>query len=180
MFANGEIAVMALGSWAIVQMEDAAKSAGKDPALVGYMPFPTSVNGKQYAGAAGDYRIAVNKNSKNQDADKAFVTWFLDKSNFAFDQGGIPPLKDAKLPPQYDAFTAAGVSFVTDTPAKAGEEGLVNTIDKESEVGWNNGSGTWQSTIVDAARGQTKQTLDQVLNDANTKWAAARKKLSIP
>ncbi len=179
MIANGEIGVMNLGSWAIVQMQAAAVAAGKDASIIGYMPYPTSVDGKQYAGAGGDYKMAVNKNSPNQDAAKAFVTWFMDESNFAYDQGGIPPLKEAKLPPAYDAFSAAGVIFVVDTPAKAGEEGWVNNIDKESEVGWNNGSGTWQSTIVDAARGQISESFDDIMNAANTKWAEARKSLGI-
>ena len=179
MIANGEIGVMNLGSWAIVQMQAAAVAAGKDASIIGYMPYPTSVDGKQYAGAGGDYKMAVNKNSANQDAAKAFVTWFMDESNFAYDQGGIPPLKEAKLPPAYDAFSAAGVSFVVDTPAKAGEEGWVNNIDKESEVGWNNGSGAWQSTIVDAARGQISESFDDIMNAANTKWAEARKSLGI-
>ncbi len=179
MIANGEIGVMNLGSWAIVQMQAAAVAAGKDASIIGYMPYPTSVDGKQYAGAGGDYKMAVNKNSPNQDAAKAFVTWFMDESNFAYDQGGIPPMKEAKLPPAYDAFTAAGVNFVVDTPAKAGEEGWVNNIDKESEVGWNNGSGLWQSTIIDAARGQISESFDDIMNAANTKWAAARQSLSI-
>ncbi len=179
MIANGEIGVMNLGSWAIVQMQAAAVAAGKDASIIGYMPYPTSVDGKQYAGAGGDYKMAVNKNSPNQDAAKAFVTWFMDESNFAYDQGGIPPMKEAKLPPAYDAFSAAGVSFVVDTPAQAGEEGWVNKIDKESEVGWNNGSGAWQSTIVDAARGQISDSFDDIMNAANTKWAEARKSLGI-
>jgi ABC-type glycerol-3-phosphate transport system substrate-binding protein len=179
MLANGEIAVMALGSWAISQMQGAATTAGKDPAIIGYMPFPTNVNGKQYAGAGGDYKMAINKNSKNQAAAQAFVTWFLEKSNFGFDQGGIPPLVGAKLPPQYDDFSKAGVIFVSDTAAKAGEEGFYTSIDKKAEIGFANGSGLWQSTIVDAARGQTQQTFDDIMNAANTKWAAARKALGV-
>jgi ABC-type glycerol-3-phosphate transport system substrate-binding protein len=179
MIANGEIGVMNLGSWAIVQMQQAAVAAGKDASIIGYMPYPTSVDGKQYAGAGGDYKIAVNKNSPNQEIAKAFLTWFVEESNFAYDQGGIPPLLDAKLPPAYDAFSAAGVTLIVDTPAKSGEEGWVNTIDKESEVGWNNGSGTWQSTIVDAARGQISESFDDIMNAANEKWAAARASLGI-
>ena len=179
LIATGQIGVMNLGSWAIVQMQQAAVAAGKDPSIIGYMPYPTSVDGKQYAGAGGDYKMAVNKNSPNQDLAKAFVTWFMDDSNFAYDQGGIPPLKGAKLPPAYDAFSQAGVTLVVDTPANAGEEGLVNIIDKESEIGWNNGSGTWQSTIVDAARGQTSDTFDDIMNAANTAWAAARKSVGV-
>jgi ABC-type glycerol-3-phosphate transport system substrate-binding protein len=177
--ATGQIGVMALGSWAISQMQAAAVAAGKDASVIGYMPYPTSVSGKQYAGAGGDYKIAINKNSANQDAAKAFVTWWLEQSNFAFDQGGIPPLLGAKLPSQYDAFAAAGVIYVQDTPAKAGEEGLLNNIDKQSQVGYNNGSGTWQSTIVDAARGQTSQSFDDLMNAANTAWAAARVTLKV-
>lgn len=179
LIANGQIGVMALGSWAIVQMQGAATAAGKDPSIIGYMPFPISVNGKQYAGAGGDYKMAINKNSPNQDIDKAFVTWFMEQSNFAYDQGGIPPLLSAKLPPAYDAFAKAGVVLVMDTPAKSGEDGLVNNIDKQSEIGWNNGSGTWQSTIVDAARGQTTQSFDDIMNAADTAWAAARKTLKV-
>ncbi|MBX3082249.1 MAG: carbohydrate ABC transporter substrate-binding protein [Anaerolineae bacterium] len=179
MIANGEIGVMNLGSWAIVQMQAAAVAAGKDASIIGYMPYPTSVEGKQYAGAGGDYKIAVNKNSPNQEIAKAFLTWFVEESNFAYDQGGIPPLLTAKLPPAYDAFAQAGVVLVVDTPAKAGEEGLVNNIDKESEVGWNNGSGVWQSTVVDAARGQISESFDDLMNAANEKWAAARKSLGV-
>ena len=179
MIANGDIAVMALGSWAITQMQDAAVAAGKDASIIGYMPYPTSIDGEQYAGAGGDYKIAVNKNSPNQEIAKAFLTWFLDESNFAYDQGGIPPLIDAPLPSQYDAFAQAGVKLVVDTPAQAGEEGLVTNIDNEAEIGWNNGSGVWQSTIVDAARGQTSETFDDIMNAANDAWAAARQSLGV-
>lgn len=179
MIANGEIATMVLGSWAISQMQAAAVAAGKDASVIGYMPFPVVVDGKQYAGAGGDYTIAINKNSENQEAAKAFVTWFLDESNFAFDQGGIPPVIGSDLPSQYNDFASAGVVFVPDTPAKAGEEGLYTSIDKEAEIGFANGSGAWQATIVDAARGQISMTFDDIMNDANAKWAAARKSLGV-
>jgi ABC-type glycerol-3-phosphate transport system substrate-binding protein len=179
MLGTGQIGVMNLGSWAIVQMQGAATAAGKDASVIGYMPWPTSVNGKQYAGAGGDYKIAINKNSPNQEAAKAFVTWWLEQSNFAFDQGGIPPLLGAKLPPAYDSFSQAGVVFVSDNPSKAGEDGLTNNIDKQAQIGFNNGSGTWQSTVIDAARGQTNQSFDDLMNAANTAWAAARKSLKV-
>jgi ABC-type glycerol-3-phosphate transport system substrate-binding protein len=170
---------MVLGSWAISQMQAAAVDAGMDAAIIGYMPYPTSIDGMQYAGAGGDYKIAVNKNSSNQEAAIAFLTWFLDESNFAFDEGGIPPLKDAQLPSQYDAFAQAGVQLIVDTPAVAGEEGLLNNIDNEAEIGWNNGSGLWQSSIVDAARGQTSESFDDLMNAANDAWAAARESLGV-
>lgn len=179
MIATGEIGVMALGSWSISQMQGAAVAAGKDASVIGYMPFPTNIDGKQCSGAGGDYKIAVNKNSENQEAALAFLYWFLDKSNFAFDQGGIPPLVGAKLPPQYDDFAASGVVWVEDTPSKPGEEGLYKKIDQEAEIGFDDGSGLWQSTIIDAARGQIDKTFDDIMNEANAKWAEARKSLGI-
>lgn len=179
MIANGEIGVMALGSWAISQMQGAAVAVGKDANIIGYMPFPSNIDGKQYAGAGGDYKVAVNKNSPNQEAALAFLYWFLDESNFAYDQGGIPPLVGAELPPQYDDFAASGVIWVEDTPAKPGEEGLYKTIDKEAEIGFDDGSGMWQSTIIDAARGQIDKTFDDIMNEANAKWAEARKSLGV-
>jgi raffinose/stachyose/melibiose transport system substrate-binding protein len=179
MLANGDIAVMCLGSWAISQMQGAAVTAGKQASIIGYMPFPSNIGGKQYAGAGGDYKMAVNKNSPNQAAALAFVTWFLEKSNFAFDQGGIPPLLGAALPSQYDDFSKAGVIWVNDTAAKPGEEGLYTNIDKEAEIGFADGSGGWQATIVDAARGQTNMSFDDIMNAANAKWAAARKSMGV-
>ena len=36
---------MVLGSWAVPQMQDAAKTAGTDPADIGFMPAPVKVDG---------------------------------------------------------------------------------------------------------------------------------------
>ncbi|MBI9050358.1 MAG: carbohydrate ABC transporter substrate-binding protein [Anaerolineaceae bacterium] len=179
MIANGEIGVMALGSWAISQMQAAAESVGNDPSIIGYMPFPTNIDGNQYASAGGDYKIGINVNSENQEIAQVFLTWFLDESNFAYDQGGIPPLKSAALPSNYDAFAEAGVEWIVDTAANPGEEGLYNSIDNEAEVGFSNGSGLWQSRIVDAAKGQSGETFEDIMNEANTRWAEARVSLGV-
>ena len=44
--ATGKVGTMWLGSWAVSQMQDAAKKAGKDPSSIGYMPFPAQSGGK--------------------------------------------------------------------------------------------------------------------------------------
>ena len=179
MIANGEIATMALGSWAISQMQAAAVTAGKEASVIGYMPFPTNIDGKQYAGAGGDYKLGININSENQAAARLFLDWFIDESNYAFDNGGIPPMKSADLPSQYADFATSGVEWVVDTAAIAGEEGLYNSIDNEAEIGFSNGSGDWQKRIIDSARSQSTETFDDIMNEANTKWAAARLTLGI-
>ena len=59
MINNGEIGAMVLGSWAVAQM----KAAGDNPDDIGYMPFPITVNGQQYATAGPDYCYGINVNA---------------------------------------------------------------------------------------------------------------------
>ncbi len=89
-FAKGEIATMWLGSWAIPQMQDAAKKANIDPAAVGFMPFPAQVNGKFCAALAPDYRYAINTHSEHKEAARAWLDWMVDKSGFAALNQGVP------------------------------------------------------------------------------------------
>ena len=56
MINRGEIGTMVLGSWAVAQMKE-ADANGSD---IGYMPFPITVNGKQYATAAPDYLSLIH------------------------------------------------------------------------------------------------------------------------
>src|SRR5690606_18839923 len=55
----GKIGAMVLGSWAIVQMQDAADN----PEDIGYMPFPVQVDGKFHSTIGGDYKNGINVNS---------------------------------------------------------------------------------------------------------------------
>ncbi len=173
MLADGKVGCLVTGSWSITQYKEKAKN----PDDIIYIPFPANVDGKQYSAAGGDYAIAVNKNSENKEAAMAWAWWFLNESNYAFDQGGIPPLKEAALPATLDAFKAADVIFVPDNPAPAGEESLWGNIDKEAETGlWTPAPG---QRVIDAARGASKETFDDIVNDLNKKWAAARAKLGV-
>ena len=90
---NGQIGAMVLGSWAIVQMQ----AAGDHADDIGYMPFPITVKGTQYASAGADYCFGVNKNTTDNKklAAMLYVKWFSESSNFAFDQSGVPVLADS-------------------------------------------------------------------------------------
>lgn len=90
---NGQIGAMVLGSWAIVQMQ----AAGDHADDIGYMPFPITVKGTQYASAGADYCFGVNKNTTDDKklAAMLYIKWFSESSNFAFDQGGVPVLADS-------------------------------------------------------------------------------------
>ena len=168
MINNGEIGTMVLGSWAVVQMQQAGDHADD----IGYMSFPITVDGKQYATAGPDYCYGVNVNSspEKQLAAELYIKWLTESSNFAYDQGGIPVVVGADYPDTLKDFS--GVTLVVDNPALAGEEGLFQEINTESELGINSDP-KHVSAIVEAALDGSK-TLDDIVADWNADWTTAQ------
>ncbi|NLJ31568.1 MAG: carbohydrate ABC transporter substrate-binding protein, partial [Clostridiales bacterium] len=166
---NGQIGTMVLGSWAITQMQ----SAGKNPDNVGYMPFPITVNGKQYATMGADYCYGINKNSSddNKIAAMLYVKWLTEKSNFAYTEGGIPTVKSAELPKFLQGFKDI---LVEDNPPKTGEEDLFTKVNNDSELSINTDN-VHVSDIVEAALDGTK-TMDDIVKEWNQKWTDAQQK----
>lgn len=170
--ATGKIATMVLGSWAVTQLQDAADN----PDDIGYMPFPVQVDGTFHSTAGGDYKNAINVNSENKAAARAWLDWFATESGYATDQGGLSPLLDGPTPATLAEFEALGVEYIEAAPAAAGQESLVNDIDREAEI--NLFSPDYRQRIVDAARGASGETKDEIFADLNSRWAAARASLS--
>ncbi|KFI60246.1 sugar ABC transporter substrate-binding protein [Bifidobacterium cuniculi] len=166
---NGEIGSMVLGAWAVTQM----KQAGDHPDDVQYMPFPITVDGKQYATLSGNYSMGINKNSdaSRQEAAMIFVKWMTEKSGYAQNEGGIPIVQgDDKMPEIYEHFS--DVDLIVDDPALEGEEDLFADINSDSELGINNGNGKKIQDIVVQAATKGK-TIDQIMDEWNQKWGAA-------
>ena len=172
LLGGGQIGAMWLGSWAVTQMQDAAKKAGKSADDIGFRPFPTQVGGQFCAQNGPDYLQAINKNSKNQEAAKAWITWFTDDSGYATSQGSIPTTVTGALPDTLKEFTDLKVKLVELNPAPANQVGLVDKIDKASEIGLY--SPDYRQKLVDVARGAAPGTLDSFLADLNKKWADAQ------
>ncbi|GAA3287627.1 carbohydrate ABC transporter substrate-binding protein [Dactylosporangium vinaceum] len=171
LLGTGKIATMMLGSWSIVQMQQAA--ASKDD--IAYWPFPHQTNGKFYSVIGGDYKNAINVNSKNKATARAWIDWFTDESNYATDQGGVSTLKSAAMPSTLADLTAAKTELIELNPAPKGKEGLADKIGNSAEIALFDGK--YRQVIVDAARGAKNESKDQLFADLNKKWAAARAKL---
>jgi ABC-type glycerol-3-phosphate transport system substrate-binding protein len=170
MLATGKIATMWLGSWSIIQMQDAAKKAGKDAASIGYMPFPAQAGGKFCSVTAPDYLYAVSSHSEHKQAARAWIDWTLNKSGYAEVSQAVSTLKDAPLPTVLQPFTAAGVTSIDLSQADAAK---VNAIDNASEVGLSKPE--YRQRLVDVARGAADGDLDSVLAELAKKWADAAK-----
>ncbi len=174
MINNGEIGCMVLGSWAFQQMVDAGEH-GED---IGYMPFPITVDGTQYALAGGDYAYAINANSsdENKTAAMVFVKWMTEESGWCYNEGGYPIVKGGDLPDMYASFD--GCTVLSDKPALAGEEDLLNQMNSESELSFNAGGDAKVQRIVESAF-TGNESFDDIMADWTAAWNDAQESLGI-
>lgn len=174
MINNGEIGCMVLGSWAYSQMVDAGEH-GDD---IGYMSFPITVGGKQYASAGPDYNYGININASddNKAAAMVFVKWMTEESGFAYNEGGVPISMDGEYPALYSAFD--GIEFIADEPAVAGEEDILNELNAESELNINSGGDSKIQAIIEhAANGD--MTFDEIMTQWNEAWTSAQETVGV-
>lgn len=162
---NGEIATMMLGSWAVSQM----KGAGDNPDDVGFMAFPMTVNGKQYATASPDYSYGINKNSKNLEASEIWVKWLVEKSEYSYNEGGLAVAKDGKDADFYSDLTNNGVEIVPNAPAKSGEETRLSDLNQASLLNVGSDDGTRGQQVIEAASSGS-ESLDDIMKEWNQKW----------
>jgi raffinose/stachyose/melibiose transport system substrate-binding protein len=170
LIATRKIATMFLGSWAIVQMQQAATKAGTKPDDIGFMPWPAQKDGKFCPVIGPDYLQAVSLKSAHRDAARAWLDWFTDKSTYAQDNGDVPTLKSATLPASIKPLQDAGSTFVELTQDKVA---VVNNIDNAAEIGLTKPD--YRQKIVDIARGAASGTLDGDFADLDKKWGDALK-----
>ena len=164
MLANGEVATMTMGSWAVSQFQQVAKDNNLDPENIGYMPAPFSKDGKQYAQYAADYCMGINKNiaDDKKDLGKKYIEWFIAESGFSEAEGGINTLD--------------GCEFFTANAAPDGLTGVFSAIDKDSEVGiWTGDSANFKLQLAEAAfAGKGDAGFKAIADSVNQKWAATR------
>lgn len=114
--ANGKMAMYFLGNWVINQVI----GVGAESDNIGFFPLPFDNSGSNRAPFNPDFFYAVNKDSKNLEATKAFLTWMIEESGYEDFAGFISPLKgrESKLS-QLAEFQATGVEMqegVADDP----------------------------------------------------------------
>ncbi len=164
---NGEIGCMVLGSWALPQM----KQAGENADDVGYMPFPITVDGKQYAAASADrgYGVKAGLDDNTTQAAIIFVKWLVERSGYAYNEYSLPVVKGADTQLSFD-----GVELLQDEPVLEGEEDLMNNLNGTSEVNINqDGDGVRLKAIIEAAADGSK-SYDDIVAEWNQAWSDAQ------
>ncbi|WP_327269714.1 extracellular solute-binding protein [Streptomyces sp. NBC_01218] len=166
---TGEVASMWLGSWAISQMQAAAKAAGKNPDDIGFMPFPQQTDGKFCSVLRPDYQYAVNVHSDKKSAARAWIDWYITQSGHSAAEGSISSVKGTPLPATLKAFSDNDVNTI---PQNQDDVVRVNAIDKASEIGIT--AQDYRQKLVDVARGAADGDMESFFDDLNGKWAEAR------
>ena len=176
MLNNGQIATMVLGSWAFTQMRDA--EGGEHPEDVGYMAFPVTIDGKQYAPAGGDYNFGINVQASYEEklASLYYLKWLTHESGFAYSEGGVPIDKNGEYPDLYAAFD--GIDMLSDADALPGEETLLSELNAESELNFNNGGNTKVQEIIEHGFNHDKD-FDAIMADWNEAWSEAQAALNV-
>ena len=174
MINQGEIGTMVLGSWAYTQMQQ----AGDKPEDIGYMAFPISIDGKQYAPAGGDYNFGINVQASDEEklAAMYYLKWLTEESGFAYSEGGVPIDKNGEYPELYAAFE--GIDMVADAPALPGEETLMNELNSESELALNAGGNTKVQAIVEHAF-NGDESFDDIMAEWNEAWSEAQASVGV-
>lgn len=173
---NGQIATMMLGSWAYVQMRDAV--GGEHPDDVAYMPFPITVDGKQYALSAADYCYGINaKTDKTRQlASMIFVKWMVEKGGFNVNEGGSPVLIGESFPAFASSFD--GVTMLSDTMVDGDQAQLVDNINADSTIMFAKGGNEKIQKIIEHAFSKD-MSFDDVMASWNELWSSAQESLGI-
>ncbi|GMA58409.1 ABC-type glycerol-3-phosphate transport system substrate-binding protein [Alicyclobacillus sacchari] len=157
MEAQGKVAMMYLGQWAIPQIV----SAGTSSSNVGFFPFPATNHGKPIAIMTPDWELAVNKHSKNIPAAEAFVKWMVLESGYPNYAGGLPPVKGMKsnVPQIQQLYSQAKV--VQGVPSTT----ALTQLENNSQIDINGGGAV--QTVLNA------QDFATALQQFNQQWANA-------
>lgn len=175
LLAKGEAATYVCSSWAIGQFQEAAEG---NPAVIGYMPYPVPKDSDpQIVRLGRDYVNGVSVHSKYKDIGLAWVEFFAETPYATELSSSISPIKGGDLPEIAKSWYDMGVKFETCSPATGDDQGLVDKIDKQSEVGLLEPD--FKQRIIDAGIGNRKETYDDIMKDLNTRWVKAMDELGI-
>ena len=160
----GKVGCMAIGSWALGQ----CRTAGNNKDSVAYMPFPNTIDGKQYVTVLTDYCYAINKNSKNKEAARAFIDFMLEESGYALDNDIISVVKTDPYPETYgDLGNVVLMGHNVSTSQNYNKYQILSEKLDLSDV-------TETKRVIDAASGNSDETFDDIINDWNTRWESSR------
>lgn len=164
MLNEGKIGCIAIGSWAISQVKDAGPNSG----AIAFMPFPNEISGRQYMTISTDYCYAINKNSKNKAAAKAYIEFMLDESGYALDHETLSVVKTDPYPDSYG--NMENVILLSNNPASG--EAYQKKLKLSTNLNMEDTTET--KRVIEAGCGIRNETFEDIAKDWNSRWEASR------
>lgn len=171
MLNEGKIGCMAIGSWALNQVKNAGPN-GKD---IAYMPFPNQIDGKQYMTIGVDYCYGINKNSRNKEAARCYIDYMLDESGYALDHEVLSLVKTDPILDSYGDMD----NVICLTNNEASDENYRKKTILSTNLNLP-GDNEEIKRVIDAGRGITRETFDQIAEDWNERWESSRTEDMMP
>lgn len=171
MLNEGEIGCMAIGSWALNQVQE----SGDNGDAVAFMPFPNEVNGKQYMTVATDYCYGINANSKEKEAARLYIDYMLDESGYALDHETLSLVKTDPYPESYGDMEnvvclSNMVASSENYQKRLALSEKLNILDSTDEI----------KRVIEAASGMTSESFDEIAKDWNERWESSRTEEMMP
>ena len=174
---TGKIAAMTLGSWSISQMQAAAEDNGGSADDIGYMAFPSSVDGTQHA----DHRRRLQP--RRQQALRVTRPPRGPGSSGSSRTPASPRRRAwsrrsrrSRSPTTSRGFSDAGVELMETNPAPAGKESLLSDVSNDSQIDlWGP---LYRQKLVDIARGAADGDKESYFAELNERWAASSASLA--
>lgn len=165
--ADGNIAMMFLGTWIISQEQALAQN----PDDIGFMPLPTE-DGVTYTYLEADYSLGVSNKSKYKKEARDFLFAF-NESDFASKNGFIPNNKNVtEMSSVIEEFLNSGVNTIIEEPASGEDFGKTYEVFKKANID--------RSTFVQKPflySIKSKDKLYEEMERLNKKWNDARNEL---
>lgn len=165
MLNDGQIGCMVIGSWAVAQFKDSGPNADN----IEFMPFPNTIDGKQFVTISADYSYGIAANSTNKAAAHAFVEYMLDESGYALDRDNLSVLRTDPYP---DAFGTMGNVVLLSARGAATDKDY-NTYVKLSK-NLQPGDVEEIKRIIEAGAGLRDEGFDDIMDDWNKRWESSR------
>lgn len=161
---EGKIACVALGSWALSQF----KNAGKNSNDVSFMPFPTTIDGKQYSTITTDYCYGLNKKSSHKTEARNYIDFMINESGYALDNETLSIVKTDPYPDGYSMMKDVNLAY--NHVASNANSGIYEALSAKL----NFSDGKEAKRVMDAAAGKTNESMTDILNDWNKRWESSR------
>ena len=171
MLNEGQIGCMAIGSWALNQVEE----SGDNGDAVAFMPFPNEINGKQYMTVATDYCYGINANSTEKEAARLYIDYMLDESGYALDHETLSLVKTDPYPESYGDMEnvvclSNMVASSENYQKRLGLSEKLNILDSTDEI----------KRVIEAASGMTSESFAEIAKDWNERWESSRTEEMMP